>query len=362
MVHAAVGDAMSAYLRGGEVANDGGAFPQSRYTDALAEWAHSEVLQLLGAESGSTVFGANMTTLTALFVRAVGPTLRPGDEIVCTGLDHEANRQPWGTLADSAGARIRIAEPRSDGELDTEELIAQLGPRTRWVAVTAASNALGVVPDLRAITQAAHAVGARVFVDAVQATAHQRVDVAAIGCDAVVTSAYKWYGPHLSVLWLSEGLSPDLLHLAEQVPSAGTTGGAQLTLGTQNHEGIVGLATAAYVLRTWPFEAIHAEEQRLLRLLVDGLRARPGVRLLADPTTAARRVPLVAFQLVDQPVHRTARELAEQHISVWHGSFYASTALRAVAPARPEAVRAGIAAYTTQDDVQALLAGIDSCL
>jgi cysteine desulfurase family protein (TIGR01976 family) len=362
LVHGAVGDAMSAYLRSSRVANDGGAFGPSRYTDELARWARREVLDLLGAESGSTVFGANMTTLTSLFVRALAPTLRPGDEIVCTALDHEANRQPWLTLADTAGVRVRVARPRPDGELDTEEVVRLLGPRTRWVAVTAASNALGVVPDLRAITEAAHAVGARVFVDAVQATAHRRTAVAAAGYDALVTSAYKWYGPHLSVLWLSDSLDPDRLRAAEQVPSAGTSDGAQLTLGTQNHEGLVGLAVAARVLRTWPAGDIDAAEQRLYRGLVEELRARPGVRVLADPAPGARRVPVVSFQVADRPAEQVARALAELDVSVWHGSFYASAALRAVAPDRPEAVRAGISAYTTSEDTAALLKGVDACL
>ncbi|MEU6373184.1 aminotransferase class V-fold PLP-dependent enzyme [Streptomyces sp. NPDC046909] len=362
LVHGAVADAMSAYLRGPQVANDGGAFRQSRYTDSLAEWARQEVLDLLGAASGSTVFGANMTTLTSLFVRALSTALRPGDEIVCTALDHEANRQPWQTLAASAGARVHVAELRADGELDTEEIAKYLNPRTRWVAVTAASNALGTVPDLRAITEAAHAVGARVYVDAVQATPHRRLDVTDLGCDAVVTSAYKWYGPHLSVLWIGDDLTPDRLRLAEQVPSAGTSGGAQLSLGTQNHEGLVGLAVAARVLRTWPADTVHAEEQRLHRVLVDELRSRPGVRLLADPAPGARRAPVVSFQLAGRTAEHTARALAERNVSVWHGSFYASTALRAVAPERPEAVRAGIAAYTTQDDVSALLKGVDACI
>jgi selenocysteine lyase/cysteine desulfurase len=178
----------------------------------------------------------------------------------------------------------------------------------------------------------------------------------------VVTSAYKWYGPHLSVLWLSESLEPDRLRPAEQVPSAGTSDGAQLTLGTQNHEGLVGLATAARVLRTWPAGDIEAAEQRLYRGLLEELRNRPGVRVLADPAPGARRVPVVSFQVADLPAERVAHALAELDVSVWHGSFYASAALRAVAPDRPEAVRAGIAAYTTSEDVAALLKGIDACL
>ncbi|MFE4333861.1 aminotransferase class V-fold PLP-dependent enzyme [Streptomyces sp. NPDC056831] len=360
LMHAAVCDAMAAYLRSPHVANDGGAFPQSVCTDALEEQAHQEVLALFHTPDGTTVFGANMTTLTALFVRALRATLRPGDDIVCTALDHEANRHPWMALSEGDGVRVRIAEAGRDGRLESEDLVRLIGPRTRWVAITAASNALGTVPDLPAVIRAAHAAGARVFVDAVQSLAHRPLDVSSLGCDAVVTSAYKWYGPHVSVLWISEETGDLGLRLPEQVPSAGGTTTDRLSLGTWNHEGLVGLTAAARLLQTWPATAIAAEEQRLHGMLLDGLRDRPWVRVFgrdgAHPT-----VPVVAFQVEGEPARRTASRLAEQNVSVWDGSFYAEAALRAVCPEHPEAVRAGIAAYTTEDDVAALLDALDNC-
>ncbi|MEV6344744.1 aminotransferase class V-fold PLP-dependent enzyme [Actinoplanes sp. NPDC051851] len=353
LVHAAVGDAMAAYARSPYVTNDGGAFPQSRFTDRLQAWAHEEVLALLAADGGVTVFGANMTTLTSLFVRAIGERLAPGDEVVCTSLDHEANRHPWATLW-RAGVVVRVAEMAPDGTLPVDAVTSLIGPRTRWVAVTAASNVTGAVPDLAAITKAAHAHGAGVFVDAVQATAHRVLDLREVPCDALVTSAYKWYGPHLSVLWLADRIGPDTLRLAEQVPSAGRTGGENLALGTNNHEGLVGLAVAARVLRSWPRDRMAAAERALFARLVAGLRDTAGVRILT-PTGDPGGVPVLAFDVAGEEPERTAARLAGHGVAVWHGSFYASAVLRRLSPARPTAVRAGLSAYSTEAAVDALV-------
>ncbi|GAB3467292.1 aminotransferase class V-fold PLP-dependent enzyme [Actinophytocola sediminis] len=350
LVHAAVGQAIAAYLGSEHVANDHGAFPASRYSDRIVEWAAGRVRDLLGAPGGQVLFGANMTVLTTMVIRALAPTIGPGDEIVCTELDHEANVLPWRAMAAARGAVVRTARLGRDGVLPAAAVTDLIGPRTAWVAVTAASNALGSVPDLPAITSAAHAAGARVFVDGVQAVAHLPVDVAGWGADAFVTSAYKWYGPHLGALWLTDEVA-EPLRLVEQVPSAGDDLPGRLDLGTTNFEAVLGTGVAAAVLRGWDRAAVARAEATLAATLRSGLDALPGVRVLGP----GAGVPVVSFQVEHRSADEVADRLAERGVSVWHGSFYATPALRAVSPADPSAVRAGIASYTTESDVHALL-------
>ena len=189
-------------MRSGHNANHGGAFLAAQRTDALVAEARASVARLLGGTPQGVVFGPSMTALTMRFSAAIGRTLRPGDEIVCTRLDHDANVAPWLIAAERAGAQVRFAEPdRETLELPAAAVEAVLSERTRWVAVTAASNAVGTIPDLPGIVAAAHSAGARIFVDAVHATPHRALDVAALGCDALACSAYKWFGPHIGILW-----------------------------------------------------------------------------------------------------------------------------------------------------------------
>jgi cysteine desulfurase family protein (TIGR01976 family) len=356
LVHAAVRDAMAAYLGSEHVANDHGAFPASAYSDTLVRWSADRVRALLGTPGGQVVYGANMTTLTTMFLRALAGTLQPGDEIICTELDHEANVAPWRALAAAREVVVRTAPIAPSGELPTDSLIELITPRTRWVAVTAASNALGTVPHLPAISAAAHAVGARVYMDGVQAVAHRQVDLPAWGCDAFVTSPYKWYGPHCGVLWLSDEVAQSLT-LPEQVPSAGADLPGRIELGTTNFEAVLGTGVAAEVLLHWDRSALLDVEQKLTELLIAELAAMPEVRLLG-PGPGPGRVPVVTFQIAGVPAEAVATCLARVGVSVWHGTFYAAPAIRALSPDRPEAVRAGLASYTTQDDVETLIRAI----
>ncbi|PSK92349.1 cysteine desulfurase family protein (TIGR01976 family) [Murinocardiopsis flavida] len=355
LVHAAVRDAIAAYLDGPLVANDHGMFPASRHSDELVAWARSRVGALLGARGGHVLFGPNMTTLTAAFVRAAGAALGPGDEIVRTELDHEANISPWQAMAVGRGAVVRTARLRG-GVLPTESVTGILGPRTRWVAVTAASNAVGVIPDIARIAAAAHAVGARVFVDAVQAVPHLEIDSEAWSADAVVTSAYKWYGPHAGAMWVRDDTATGLA-LPEQVPSAGLDLPDRLESGTTAFESVLGTGVAAELLLRWDRAAVAAREGLLWDELVTALDQDPDVRLLS-PARGARRVPVVAFQVLGVPAEKVAARLAEVGVSVTHGGFYASDAIRALSPEDSEAVRAGIACYTTREDVHALIDGV----
>ena len=201
MVDGAI-EAMAEFMRSGHNANHGGLFKAAQRTDELVESARASVATLLGGDPRGVAFGPSMTAMTMRFAAAAGRALQPGDEIVCTRLDHDANVAPWVIAAERAGATVRFADPEPGTlELPAAAVEAVLSDRTRWVAVTAASNAVGTVPDLPGIVTAAHAAGARVYVDAVHAAPHRRLDVEALGCDALACSAYKWFGPHIGILW-----------------------------------------------------------------------------------------------------------------------------------------------------------------
>lgn len=356
LVHAAVCDAVATYLGSEHVANDHGAFPASRHSDELVDWSVGRIRALLTAPRGQVVFGPNMTTLTTMFLRTIENGLHPGDEIVCTELDHEANIAPWQALGARRGAKVRLARLTGPGLLPTVAVDEQLTDRTRWVAVTAASNALGTTPDLQAICNTAHRVGARVFVDGVQAVAHCSVDVDAWGCDAFVTSAYKWYGPHAGVLWLRDSVAQEA-RLLEQVSSAGNELPARLQLGTTNFEAVLGTGIAADVLLHADRKLIAKQERGLTEQLLAGLAANSAVRLLGVPT-ADGRTPVISFQVDGQRPEVVAARLADAGVYVWHGTFYAANAMRALSPGDPDAVRAGIAWYTTETDVQQLLGAL----
>src|SRR6478735_9142605 len=210
-------EAMSDWMRSGDGANHGGAFQAAQRTDALLERTRMSVARLLGGAPGEIAFGPSMTAMTMRFSAAVGRTLASGDEIVCTRLDHDANVAPWLIAAERAGATVRFAEPdRETLELPASAIESVLSERTRWVAVTAASNAVGSIPDLPGIVAAAHRRGARVYVDAVHATPHRRNDVAGLDIDVLGCSAYKWFGPHVGVLCarpeILEEFRPDKLN------------------------------------------------------------------------------------------------------------------------------------------------------
>ena len=217
MVDAAI-EAMDAWMRSGRGANHGGAFAAAHATDELVASARASAGALLGAPPGEIVFGSSMTALTMAFAGAVGRTLEPGDEIVCTRLDHDANVRPWVIHAERAGATVRFAEPDPETlELPASAVEAVLSERTRWVAVTARLQRRRHDPRPAGIVAAAHGAGARVYVDAVHAAPHRRLDVAALGCDALACSAYKWFGPHIGIQWARPELLAELR--ARQAPA-----------------------------------------------------------------------------------------------------------------------------------------------
>ena len=344
-------EAMREWMESGRSANHGGVFAAAHATDALVAETRGSVAALLGARSESIVFGPSMTALTMRFSAAVGRTLLPGDEIVCTRLDHDANVRPWLIAAERAGASVVFADPDPGTlELPVAAIERVLSERTRWVAVTAASNACGTVPDLAGIVAAAQRVGARVFVDAVHAAPHRPIDVAALGYDALACSAYKWFGPHVGVLWarpeLLEELTPDKLRpSSDDIPD-------RWELGTLPFEALAGVRAAAdYVSRVgWP--AVRAHEDALLGLLLAGLGAMPGVHIHG---AAADRTPTVMFTVDGLTAEQVATALAERQVAVWHGNYYAYELFTHLGLEPGGAVRAGIAHYNDAEDVERVL-------
>jgi cysteine desulfurase family protein (TIGR01976 family) len=350
MVDAAV-DAMAEFMRSGDNANHGGVFRAAEATDELIASARDAVGRLLGGAPSGVAFGPSMTALTMRFAAAVGRTLAPGDEIVCTRLDHDANVAPWLIAAERSGAAVRFADPEPETlELPASAVEAVLGDRTKWIAVTAASNAVGTVPDLPGIVAAARAAGARVYVDAVHAAPHRPLDVEALGCDALACSAYKWFGPHVSVLWgrpeVLEELHPDKLRPSpDEVPD-------RFELGTLPFEGIAGVRAAAEFMLSLDRDALRAHEDALLQQMLDGLGAIDGVTLHG---AARDRAPTVMFSVDGRPSIEVARALAAEQVAVWHGNYYALELARHLGLEPDGAVRAGAVAYTDEADVRRLV-------
>jgi cysteine desulfurase family protein (TIGR01976 family) len=345
---------MAAWMRSGHNANHGGAFQAAERTDALVDEARASVARLLGAGPEGVVFGPSMTALTMRFAAAACRALQAGDEIVLTRLDHDANVAPWLIAAARAGVAVRFAEPeRETLELPAAAIEAVLSPRTRWVAVTAASNAVGTIPDLPGIVQAAHGVGARVFVDAVHATPHRPIDVAALGCDALACSAYKWFGPHIGILWgrpeLLAELSPDKLR-----PSPDTVP-ERWELGTLPFESLIGVRAAAEFVARLDREELRAHEDRLLAQMVEGLGTLAGVTVHG---AARDRTATVMFTVAGHPSHDVAAHLARAEVAVWHGNYYALELSRWLGLEPDGALRAGVVAYNDSGDVDRLLEAV----
>jgi cysteine desulfurase family protein (TIGR01976 family) len=350
MVDVAI-EAMDAFMRSGDNANHGGVFAAAHATDACVERAREAVARLLGAEPRGVAFGPSMTAMTMRLSAAVGRTLGPGDEVVVTRLDHDANVRPWVIAAERAGATVRWAEPdRSTLALPVSAIEAVLSDRTRWVAVTAASNACGTVPELEAIVAAAHAAGARISIDAVAAVPHRALDLRALGADTLACSSYKWYGPHIGVLCaapeLLEELEPDKLAPSpDEAPD-------RFELGTLPFESLAGVAAAAEYMLEVGYDAIRAHEERLLAIAAEGLVAIDGVTLYGDPPD---RVPTLMFNVDGSTSTAVAAALADREIAVWDGNYYAWELERFLGLAPHGAVRAGFVHYNDESDASRLV-------
>lgn len=355
-------------------ANTHGAFPTSRRVDTLMAGARQAAADLLGAPSEEILFGPNMTTLTFQISRAIGRLLRPGDEIVVTRLDHDANVAPWLALEEQ-GAIIRWVDFHpEDGTLDLEGLARALSERTRLVAVGYASNALGTVNPVRRIVEMAHAVGAWVYVDAVHAASHLFIDVQELGCDFLVCSAYKFFGPHVGVLY---GRKDRLMALRPyKVRPAPDHPPEAFETGTQNHEGLAGLIAAIEYLadigrrfgspadpsRRAAIRAamgkIREHEQALCARLLEGLEEIPGLTVYGIRTMArwAERVPTVSFRIRNRHPREIAEALGREGVYVWDGNFYAlGVTERLGVEGQGGLVRVGALHYNTLEEIDRFL-------
>ncbi|CAN5832302.1 cysteine desulfurase-like protein [soil metagenome] len=357
MVDSAI-EAMAGWAASGDNANAGGSFSAAAACDSLLERARNTVATLLGGSVDGVCFGANMTTLTLAFTRAVAATLRPGDRVVGTRLDHDANITPWRLACDAAGAEHVLApfDPAT-GRLDPEAVVELIDERTRWVAVTGASNLLGTIPDLGPIVAAAHGADAKVFVDAVHLAPHRRIDVGALGCDALATSPYKWYGPHAGILCADPALL-DELPVAKVRPAPDDVPRRWET-GTPSFETIAAVEAAARFLLDESVDRLAAAEATAFAPLLDGLASMDGVLVWGPPTMDAR-TPTVAFTVDGHHPSEVAMELAAVRIATWAGHSYAVEAVDQLGLAeRGGVVRAGVVAYLDDEDVGRLLDAVE---
>jgi cysteine desulfurase family protein (TIGR01976 family) len=348
--------AMTAYLESSN-ANTHGAFLTSHETDALCDRARERVAAFLGGDAQGVVFGANMTTLTWHLSHALDARLQPGDRIVCTRLDHDANVSPWLALAARTGAEVAFVPLRPDGTLDTDALDELVTTRTRLVAFPLASNALGTVVDPAPFVSAARRVGALTFTDAVHAAPHLPIDRAALGVDVLVASPYKFYGPHAGVLLADPELLASLR--PDKVRPAPDSGPERWQTGTAAFEAIAGTAAAVdHIMGVGHgrgMAAIARHESGLTRRFLDGLTALDHVTLHGPPTPDGR-TPTFAVTVAGHTPAEVSHALAARGIFTWAGHYYAVEPMRALGLLdRGGAVRIGFVHYHGDDDVDRVL-------
>ncbi|GHF16063.1 cysteine desulfurase-like protein [Amycolatopsis deserti] len=364
-----VGEAVAATLCAA-IANRGSITAAERRADGIVAQARQAAADLLGAEPGGVVFGRSMTQLTYDFSRTLAKTWQPGDEVVVTRLDHDANIRPWVQAAEAHGVTVRWADfDPSSGELAVDAITSLLSDRTRLVAVTAASNLLGTRPDIPAIAAAVHETPALLYVDGVHLTPHAPVDVTALGADFYGCSPYKFLGPHLGLV----AAAPELLETLHPDKLAPSTNAVpeRFELGTLPYELLAG-TTAAIDFLAGLVPGDGTRRQRLLRSLTEleeheqalldrldaGLAGIPGVTRYGSPTR--RRTPTVLFSVEGVPSQVVYERLGARGVNAPAGSFYALECSRHLGLGDTGAVRAGIAPYTTAAEVDRLLDGVRS--
>jgi cysteine desulfurase family protein (TIGR01976 family) len=366
-------EAVSRYYRESN-ANHGGAFDTSRRSDEIVDAAHDAVADLLGVDADEITFGPNMTTLTFHISRSIGAALKPGDEIIVSGLDHQANVDPWLAMAADRGLVVKTWEPSLDDcTLHLADLEPLVSPRTRLVAVGWASNAVGTINRVAEVARLARDAGAWTYVDAVHAAPHLSLDARAVGADFVACSVYKFFGPHVGALYgrreLLETLPPYKVRPATH----------KFETGTGNFEGYAGaLAAVEYLAdigvstgeaapdadrRTKlvaAMGAIRAYEIELYEHLAEGLASVPGVRIIGitDPARVAERTPTAAITIESLTPREVATRLGEQGIAVWDGDFYATGLIERLGLAPDGVVRIGLTHYNTVEEVDRLVGAL----
>ena len=356
-------------------ANHGGLFATSQESDDLLWEAHGAVADLLGADDPATIsFGPNMTTLTFSLSRALARTWRPMDEVVVTELDHDANITPWVLAARDAGATVKMVRIRKeDCTLDLDEFRASITSRTRLVAVGCASNSVGTISPVREICQWARAVGAVTVLDAVHYAPHALLDVKNLGCDFLLCSAYKFFGPHIGIQWGRHELLEELpAYKLRPAPMA--LPGKWMT-GTQAHEGIAGVRAAVEYLTdlgrelmrdnaaerrralTFAYQAIRQYESELTLRLLEGLHRLTSYRIwgIAEPSRIHERMPTISITHRDRSPAEVAQYLGRRGVFVWHGNYYALSLSEALGREPHGMIRLGMVHYNTFDEVDRLL-------
>ena len=358
-------------------ANHGAAHATSRESDEMLAAAHATVATFVGSDDPDTIcFGANMTTLTLALSRALATLWQPGDEIIVSRLDHDANFTPWVLAAQDAGAVVRQIELReADRTLDLEQFHSLLSDRTKLVAVGYASNATGTINPVRQIVSAAQEVGALTFIDAVHFAPHGRINVRDINCDFLACSAYKFFGPHVGILYgrrsLLQNIRPYKLR-----PSTDELPGKWMT-GTQNHEGIAGAAAAVSYLMSLDesptelgnltesaadvnsdgldrvFGRIRTYEQTLSRRFLEAVADVPGLQLhgIADVNRLDERVPTFSMTFAQTTPQSVAQQLADQGVYAWAGNHYALPFTEAAGLEPEGTLRIGALHYNTPEEI-----------
>ena len=381
--------AISDYLRR-DNANTGGAYATSRRTDAMIAEARGAIADFLHCGPDEVAFGPNMTTLTFAMSRAIGRDLKPGDEIVVTRLDHDANVSPWLAMAEDLqkedrGVTVRWAEIHDeDCTLDMADLASKINARTKLVAAGYASNAVGTINPVKEIIRLAHAVGALAYIDAVHYGPHGLIDVAALDCDFLACSTYKFFGPHMGVLF---GKREHLKRLRPYKVRPNTNAIPNCwEWGTLNHECIAGItACVDYIAdlgrRAHPqaptrrsaivaaFEAIHQYEHELMERLIAGLMKIPGLKLygITDRARFEERCPTLALRVVNQTADQTplalAMKLGDRGFFTWDGNYYALNLTERLDVEKTGGfLRIGLVHYNTVEEVDRLLLALREIL
>jgi len=368
-------DAISDYLKR-DNANTCGAYATSRHTDAMIANSRSAVADFLGCDADEIAFGPNMTTLTFAMSRAIGRELVPGDEIVLTHLDHDANVSPWRAL-EERGVTIRMAEiHETNCTLDMEDLARKITDRTKVVAVGYASNAVGTINDVHQVVRLAHQHGALAYIDAVHYAPHGPIDVRALNCDFLVCSTYKFFGPHMGVLY---GKREHLQRIQPYKLRANTNAiPNRWEWGTLNHECIAGIAACVDYLADLgrhanplvasrraavlaAFEAIHKHERALLKTLIRGLLGISGLKLygITDPNQFDQRCPTVAVRTKGHTPLELATKLGERGFFTWDGNYYALNLTERLDVEKDGGfLRIGLAHYSSMEEVELFLAAL----
>jgi len=355
-VHGSVMTAVTEYYLQSN-ANLGGPFETSVASDAVLDGARHDLARFLGCDAGEVIFGANMTTLTFHVSRALTRGIGAGDEILVTRVDHDGNVSPWVLAAEDRGATVRFVDADLETCLiDVDDFAAKLSDRTRVAAFNWASNGAGTISDVARLTELARTAGAISYVDAVQYAPHGGMDVHGLGADFVVCSAYKFFGPHVGVLYgraeLLESIRPYKVRPAHDEPPG------SWETGTVNLEGIAGTAAAVGYLQSLGMEAVAAYERGLGAQLLDGLRAIDGVTVYGTPDLD-RRVPTATFNIAGRAPAEVSAALGQRGIFVWDGNYYALELMQRLGLEESGgAVRVGAVHYNTMDEVEAFLEAV----